>query len=245
MAKDRLGQLGKAPAGRGKGVQEFQRVGIGLPLIQSGQLAAPLFALAFEVVELLVDLGEQLALVVVLGGEGGGQPLLLSAQILDGSRECMALALQVAGGAVGDGVELAGEALSSVGVEDPLGEEVQDAVQKVVLADVKALGVVGDAAQDPDRVGFDGGATVVDPAVLDGAAAQAPAAVRAPDMGAEHVGALGAGMTVGVGAVAGAFVLGGDLGGLGVLFQGDDGRMSGFGRPDPLVGWPPSGTSAF
>jgi hypothetical protein len=142
----------------------------------------------------------------VLGGEGGGQSLLLSTQILDGSRERAALTLQVAGGAVGDGLELAGEALAPVRVEDPLGEEVEDAVQKVVLADVKALRVIGDAAQDPDRIGFDGGAAVVDPAALDGAAAQTPAAVRAPDVGAEHVGARGAGMTVGVGAVAGAFV---------------------------------------
>src|SRR6266511_1563843 len=72
---------------------------------------------------------------------------------------------------------------------------------------------------------------------VDGAAAQAPAAVGAAEVGAEHIGAGGARVAVGVGAVAGAFVVGGDLGGLGVLLQGDDGRVGGLWGPDPLVGW--------
>jgi len=68
--QDRLGQLAEASAGRGKRVQEVERVGIGLPLLQSGQLVASLLELAFEVVELLADLGEQLAFVIAAAERG-------------------------------------------------------------------------------------------------------------------------------------------------------------------------------
>jgi len=128
MAQDRLGHLGEPLGGGGEGVEQLERVDAGLPVVEGGQLVALLRKLAFEVVELLPDLGEQLALVVLSGGEGRGQALLLGGQVLDGSRERAALAVEVAGGVVGDVLELVGEPLAPVGVEDPLGEEVEDAV---------------------------------------------------------------------------------------------------------------------
>src|SRR6266508_5235968 len=75
--QDWLGQLVEASSGGGKRVQEVKCVDIDLPFVQSGQLSAPLFELAVQLVELLADLGEQLALFVLLVGKGGGQPLLL------------------------------------------------------------------------------------------------------------------------------------------------------------------------
>jgi hypothetical protein len=91
-AQGRLGQRGEGLAGGGEGVEEFERLDAGLSVVEGGQFTAPLLELAFEVVEGLLDLGEQLAVVVLLGGEGGGQAFLLDVQVLDVACEEAALA---------------------------------------------------------------------------------------------------------------------------------------------------------
>jgi hypothetical protein len=53
-------------------------------------------------------------------------------------------------------VELVGETLAALGVEDRLGEEGQDAVEEVVLADVDAGWMAGPACGAARTAGIDG-----------------------------------------------------------------------------------------
>src|SRR6266545_5570704 len=251
-AQGRLWQFREAAGRDREGVEELEGVGLVLLGGERGEVLEFGLALLIEGLEVLAKfVDDQGGLVVVaveavVERKGTDQAALADVQIVDGALQACLPALEVLSCGLVEVPEVFAETVAAVGVEDAFGEEVQDAVEEAVLADVDAWGVVGVAARQQLAVCFWEGAAVVGvlrgrlavaALVGDRPAAHPAATVHTAHMGAQHIGVLGVGVAVGAGAVAGAVVLAADVLGLPPDLEADDRLVGRLRRPDPVL-WP-------